>query len=109
MAHGPKGCGFLYIRKGVEIDPLISGGSQEANQRAGTENLVSIVGMGEAARIAALNIGKMGHIAELRDKLENEILNVFTGVKIGLGISVIFIVLLIVGAIKKRSVKNDRD
>lgn len=80
--NGPKGCGILYIRKGVEIDPLISGGSQEANQRAGTENLISIVGMGEAARIAALNIKKTEHIAELRDRLENEILNVFTDAKI---------------------------
>ncbi len=80
--HGPKGAGILYIRKGVEIDPLISGGSQEANQRAGTENLISIVGMGEAARIAALNIKKTEHIAELRDRLENEILNVFTDAKI---------------------------
>ncbi len=80
--HGPKGCGILYIRKGVEIDPLISGGSQEANQRAGTENLVSIVGMGEAARLAPLNIGKMHLVASLRDKLECEVLNVFPNAQI---------------------------
>ncbi|MCP4457974.1 MAG: aminotransferase class V-fold PLP-dependent enzyme [Cytophagales bacterium] len=80
--HGPKGCGILYVKKGVVIDPLINGGSQEAKQRAGTENLVSIVGMGEAAQLAASNIEYSVRIAALRDKLEYEILNLFDGGKI---------------------------
>lgn len=49
---GPKGCGFLYIRKGVKLGSLIHGGGQERARRAGTENVPGIVGMGEAARIA---------------------------------------------------------
>ncbi len=43
--NGPKGVGFLYVKNGVNIAPLINGGSQESNHRAGTENVASIVGM----------------------------------------------------------------
>jgi cysteine desulfurase len=50
--HGPKGVGFLYIRKSAKINALIHGGGQERNQRAGTENVAGIVGMAEAARLA---------------------------------------------------------
>ena len=49
---GPKGCGFLYVRKGVELCNLIHGGGQEQGLRAGTENVAGIVGLGEAARLA---------------------------------------------------------
>ena len=48
--NGPKGIGFLYIRSGTEIEPLLHGGSQENGMRAGTENVASIVGMAEALR-----------------------------------------------------------
>lgn len=51
--HGPKGVGFLYLRKGVKTVPLIHGGAQEKNKRAGTENVPGIVGMAKAARMAA--------------------------------------------------------
>ena len=50
--HGPKGIGFLYIRKGIKIRSLIHGGAQERSRRAGTENVPGIVGFGVAARIA---------------------------------------------------------
>ncbi len=50
--HGPKGSGFLYIKSGAKVAPLISGGSQERNMRGGTENIPAIVGMGEAVRLA---------------------------------------------------------
>ncbi|MBU5484794.1 cysteine desulfurase [Clostridium sp. MSJ-11] len=49
--HGPRGVGFVYIKKGLMPKPLISGGGQERNFRSGTENLPAIVGFSEAARI----------------------------------------------------------
>jgi cysteine desulfurase len=50
--HGPKGVGFLYIKNGTPLLPLIHGGGQENHMRAGTENVPGIVGMGLAAEIA---------------------------------------------------------
>lgn len=49
--YGPKGVGALYVRKGTNINPLIYGGHQEREMRAGTENTIGIVGFGEAVRI----------------------------------------------------------
>lgn len=50
--HGPKGVGFLYVNKDVQINPLIHGGSQERNMRGGTENVYGIVGLSKAMDIA---------------------------------------------------------
>lgn len=55
---GPKGVGFLYIRKGIELPAYVHGGAQESNLRAGTENVPGIVGMGKAAQIAAERMQK---------------------------------------------------
>ena len=74
--YGPKGCGALYIRKGVKIDNLIHGGGQESRRRAGTENIAGIVGLGTAIELATADIG--GHntrIAALRDQLLKGILD----------------------------------
>lgn len=50
--HGPKGIGFMYIRKDKKINPLVHGGSQERNMRGGTENVYGIVGLAKALEIA---------------------------------------------------------
>lgn len=72
--HGPKGIGFLYVRKGLRIDPLIHGGSQERNKRAGTENVPYIVGYGKAIEIATANITEHNKkLEELRDYLMEKI------------------------------------
>jgi cysteine desulfurase NifS len=69
--HGPKGVGALYVRRGVELAPLIQGGKQEGGRRAGTENVPAIVGLGKAAELARLSLGGSGKMRTLRDKLES--------------------------------------
>ena len=67
--YGPKGVGALYIKKGTLLDPLIHGGHHERDQRAGTENVPGIVGLGKACEIAQQEMGEESKIKELRDKL----------------------------------------
>jgi cysteine desulfurase len=70
-----KGAGFLYIREGVHIEPIITGGGQERDLRSGTENVPGIAGLGEACRLAREGLtGAAVETARLRDMLENEIL-----------------------------------
>jgi len=72
--YGPHGVGALYVRKGVKIRPLIDGGIQESGMRAGTENVLGIVGMGKAAEIALTEIpARIGHVEPLRDRLMKEL------------------------------------
>jgi cysteine desulfurase len=72
--YGPKGIGVLYIRKGVKISPLLNGGEQERDSRAGTENVPGIVGIGTAAEIAAEEMEEEGkRIKSLRDRLEGKL------------------------------------
>lgn len=72
--YGPKGVGALYIRRGVKIDPLISGGAQERNKRAGTENVPGIVGLGKAVEIAYENMEDSNKkLINLRDSLIKKI------------------------------------
>lgn len=72
--YGPKGIGALYIRQGVKIDSLISGGGQERNRRAGTENVPAIVGMGKAIELAYENLEENNsRLIELRDSLISKI------------------------------------
>ena len=72
--YGPKGIGALYIRRGVEIDPLIYGGHQEQQLRPGTENTAGIVGFGEAVRIMRESFDKdKKRIEKLADRLKNGI------------------------------------
>lgn len=74
--YGPKGIGFLYIRKGVRIGAYVHGGAQERSRRAGTHNTPGIVGMGAAARLAAADLGEnMKKQAALRDYLIQRVLD----------------------------------
>lgn len=74
--YGPKGVGAIYIRNGVIVDKLISGGHQERSKRAGTENVPGIVGMGKAIEIATANIdANAAKITELRNYFMEEIGN----------------------------------
>ena len=75
--YGPKGVGALYVREGVEIEPLSHGGGHERGMRSGTENVAGIVGFGEACRIAEEEMPKEGlRLAKLRDRLISRILEV---------------------------------
>ncbi|MBO5373220.1 MAG: cysteine desulfurase NifS [Lachnospiraceae bacterium] len=68
--HGPKGIGFLYIRKGIKIVPYLHGGAQERGKRAGTHNVPGIVGMAAAARLAKETLkGRIEKETSLRDYL----------------------------------------
>ena len=74
--NGPKGVGFLYIRRGIKIGPLIHGGAQERNRRAGTHNVPGIVGMGKAALLAHQKMEEVSKKEiELRDYFIDRVLN----------------------------------
>ena len=68
--YGPSGVGGLYIRRGTRIWPLIDGGVQENNKRAGTENLIGIIGMGVAAELAVRDMdARLLYARELKERL----------------------------------------
>jgi len=74
--HAPKGVGALYVRKGTKFSPFLIGGHQEKGRRGGTENVASLIGLGEASELAAKNLEKENTaVKNLRDKLENALLS----------------------------------
>jgi cysteine desulfurase len=75
--YGPTGVGGLYARRGVKIFPIFDGGVQENNKRAGTENLLGIIGMGTAAEIAQRDIHtRYAYLKGLKDQFLRELPNV---------------------------------
>lgn len=73
--NGPKGIGFLYIRKGVKIRSFLHGGAQERRRRAGTENVPGIVGFGKATELALADMeGRTARERELRDYMIGRVL-----------------------------------
>jgi cysteine desulfurase len=78
--YGPKGVGAIWIRRGLRLLPNVTGGKQERNRRAGTENVASIAGMGVAAELARSKMAEEGvRVAPLRDRLEAGILKAVPG------------------------------
>ncbi|MCB9168680.1 MAG: cysteine desulfurase [Flavobacteriales bacterium] len=76
--HGPKGVGFLYLRSGLTLRPLIQGGAQERNMRGGTENVIGIVGLAKAMELAYADLeAHQQHVRGLKqhmmDRLRAEV------------------------------------
>ena len=72
--YAPKGIGALYIRHGVQLEKFVHGADHERNQRAGTENVLEIVGLGKACEIAQRDLQKnMEHFKRIRDRLHEGI------------------------------------
>lgn len=75
--HGPKGCGLLYVRRGIKIDNLIDGGAQERNRRAGTENVAGIVGLDAAIQLAVDTMEERNaKLKKMRDRLIDGLLKI---------------------------------
>ena len=73
--YGPKGVGALWVRRGLRVLPILTGGKQERSRRAGTENVAGIVGMGVAATLARAKMADEAvRVSALRDRLEDGIL-----------------------------------
>ena len=75
--HGPKGCGLLYVRRGVKIDNLIDGGAQERNRRAGTENVAGVVGLDAALQLSLDTMEERNaKLIKMRDRLIDGLLKI---------------------------------
>jgi len=80
--HGPKGIGFLYMGERVKLNPLITGGAQERNMRAGTENIYGIVGLAKALELAYHKLEEhQRHIQDLKTHMINSLKKVIPGVQ----------------------------
>ncbi len=78
--YGPKGTGALWLKRGVRLIPPMTGGRQERNRRAGTENVPALVGLGVAAEVAKQKLAREAErLSVLRDRLEAGILASVTG------------------------------
>lgn len=80
--HGPKGVGFMYLRKDKKINPLVHGGSQERNMRGGTENTYGIIGLAKALEIAYRDMTEHErHIKKLKNKMIGLLRDQISGVE----------------------------
>ena len=74
--HAPKGIGALYIRTGVELEKFMHGAGHEQDRRAGTENVIEMVGLGTACSLIHGNLAEYAtHMGEMRDRLESQLLD----------------------------------
>ena len=81
--YAPKGVGALYIRRGVELEAFMHGAGQEMGRRAGTENILEIVGLGKACEIAARDLEKhRRHMQAMRERLHTAIASSLTEVRL---------------------------
>ncbi len=81
--HAPKGVGALYVKKGFKFPAFLIGGHQEGGRRGGTENTVSIIGLGKACELAKENLSLINtEVRELRDYLESRLLNEIPGTSV---------------------------
>jgi cysteine desulfurase len=79
--HGPKGVGILYVNEQIKISPLVLGGSQERNMRAGTENLYGIVGFAKALELATANYEtESAYIKGIKSYMKEQLQNHIKGV-----------------------------
>lgn len=79
--HGPKGVGILYVNEELHLNPLIYGGGQERNMRAGTENLYGIVGFAKALETAMQNFEKDSrYISELKNYMKTKLVKTIPGI-----------------------------
>ena len=81
--YGPKGVGAIWIRRGLRLLPIMTGGKHERNRRAGTENVAGIAGMGVAAQLARTKMAEeAARLGPLRDRLEQGILRAVPGTQV---------------------------
>ena len=75
--YAPKGVGFLYVKEGTNISPLIHGGAQEAKKRGGTENILGIISMAAALKDTMSHMEERNaHVKKLRDKMLDQLLKI---------------------------------
>jgi cysteine desulfurase len=80
--HGPKGIGFLYMRSGAGLKPMILGGSQERNMRGGTENIPGIVGLAKAMELAYEHLEEHhAHVQGLKTMMKALLVEAIPGVR----------------------------
>ncbi len=80
--HGPKGSGFLYVRKDKKIHPFIHGGAQERNMRGGTENVIGIIGIAKALELAYEDMaGHQSHIEKIKKHFIEKLVQDIPGVE----------------------------